>query len=112
MITAESQIPIKQVSEKSTEKRKHRKFLNAYARQWMTGWLTLTDVVCAFIALLLALQLHWFSNVEFSLAYVEIFALFCLILLIKFIVPVYIPALDCTISTNSTSWWMASAPLS
>ncbi len=84
MITAESQIPIKQVSEKSTEKRKHRKFLNAYARQWMTGWLMLTDVVCAFIALLLALQLHWFSNVEFSLAYVEIFALFCLILLIKF----------------------------
>jgi len=46
--------------------------------------LILTDVVCTLLAILLALQLHWFSAVEFSPAYVEIFALLIIILLIKF----------------------------
>jgi Undecaprenyl-phosphate galactose phosphotransferase WbaP len=80
----ENRIPIEQLSEKSTEKRKSRVFLDLYARQWMSGMLLLTDLLCLFAGILLGLQLRLLSANDLPPAYNQIFALLAIILVIKF----------------------------
>jgi len=83
MIT-ENSIPIEQLSEKSTETRKHRTFFDVHARLWMSAFLLLTDLFCLFIAILLALLLRWLPVIKLAPAYDQIFTLLAAILVIKF----------------------------
>ena len=81
----ENRIPIDQLSEKTIEKRKSRVFFDLYARQWMSGVLLLTDLLCLFAGILLGLLLRFlFTGIDLPLAYNQIFALLAIILVIKF----------------------------
>ncbi len=80
----ENRIPIDHLSEKSAEKRKSRVFFDLYARQWMSGVLLLTDLLCLFAGILLGLLLRFFAGIDLPSAYNQIFALLAIILVIKF----------------------------
>jgi len=81
----ENRILIKQLSDRSTEKRKNRVFFDLYARQWMSGVLLVTDLLCLFAGILLGLLLRFlFTGIDLPSAYYQIFALLAIILVIKF----------------------------
>jgi len=83
-LITEKSIPIQQLSEESTETRKPWASFDIYAQQWMSGILMLTDLFCLFTAILLALQIRWFSAINLAPAYDQIFTLLAIILVLKF----------------------------
>ena len=55
--------------------------------------LMLTDLLCLLVAGLLAAQFRWFSALNYSTEYEQIFILLCILLLIKFFAPALYPGL-------------------
>jgi Undecaprenyl-phosphate galactose phosphotransferase WbaP len=83
-MTREDPITIEQLTEGATEKTIPRTFHHIYARQWMTGVLLATDLLCLFAAILLGLLVRGIDEVSLAPAYLQIFVLFAFILVIKF----------------------------
>ena len=83
-MTKENRIPIDHLYERSIETRKRWVIFDLYARQWMSGMLLLTDLLCLFTAILLGIQIRLFAVINLAPAYGAIFTLLAFILVLKF----------------------------
>jgi Undecaprenyl-phosphate galactose phosphotransferase WbaP len=81
----EGSIPVECFSERSSEMpRLHPAFFDNHAREWMSGALITTDLVCLFVAIPFALYLSSFPHINVFPPYDQVFTLLAIIMLIKF----------------------------